>query len=88
MSLLRIAAVRPLSGFRVELTLTNGEVVERDLTALLAGPVFEGIRGSEEEFGRVRVEDGTLAWPTGADLCPDTVIWGGLPPENSAHYAA
>jgi len=23
-------------------------------------------------------------WPNGADLCPDVLIWGGLPPKSSA----
>jgi hypothetical protein len=31
--MLRIQQVRPLVGFRLELTLTDGSVVERDLTA-------------------------------------------------------
>jgi hypothetical protein len=42
--LIRIRDVVPLEGFRVRLILTNGEVVERDLSSLLFGPVFEAIR--------------------------------------------
>jgi hypothetical protein len=88
MTLVRISSVKPLNGFNVELTLTTGEVVQRDLRPLLNGPVFDPIRMDEEQFRQVRAEDGTLVWPGGADLCPDVVIWGGLPPADSASCAA
>lgn len=84
MSLVRISAVVPLEGRRVRLTLTDGTEIERDLSALLVGPVFHGIRENSTQFREVRVEAGTLVWPNGADLCPDTVIWGGLPPADTA----
>jgi hypothetical protein len=34
------------------------------------------------------VEAGTLVWTAGADLCPDILIWGGLPPADAASDAA
>ena len=80
MSLIRIREVTAQEGFRVRLTLSDGAVVERDLSALLAGPLFEPIRSDPARFREVRVESGTLMWPSGADLCPDVVIWGGPPP--------
>ena len=80
MSLIRIREVVVLEGWRVRLTLTDGAVVERDLSALLLGPVFESIRSDPARFREVRAESGTLVWPNGADLCPDVVIWGGPPP--------
>jgi len=80
MGLLRIQQVRPLDGFRLELTLTDGLVVERDVTAWLVGPVFEPLRADPLLFRQARVEGGTVAWPNGADLCPDVLIWGGAPP--------
>lgn len=88
MPLVRIASVNPLAGFQVELTLTTGEIIQRDLLPLLAGPVFDSIRTNEAQFRQVRAEDGTLVWPGGADLCPDVVIWGGLPPADSNSCAA
>jgi hypothetical protein len=83
-SLVRIREVAPLGGFEVRLTLTDGSVVERDLSPLLAGPVFEPIRTDPARFREVRVEAGALVWPNGADLCPDVVIWGGPPPEDAS----
>ena len=88
MPMVRISRVKPLTGFRVELELTTGEFVQRDLRPYLRGAVFERIAQEEELFRQVRVEDGTLVWPNGADLCPDVVIWGGLPPADSSSYAA
>jgi hypothetical protein len=88
MALVRISNVKPLNEFHAEITLTTGEVVQRDLRPYLNGPVFDAIRTDEEQFRQVRAEDGSLVWPGGVDLCPDVVIWGGLPPADSATCAA
>ena len=83
MPLLRIREVIPVEGFRLRLTLTDGSIVERDITDLLMGPMFETIRKDAVAFRQVKVESGTVVWPNGADLCPDVLIWGGLPPKSS-----
>lgn len=88
MKLVRIREARPLARYRVQLTLTDGRVIERDLEHLLVGPVFDEIRSDPARFKEMRVEGGTLVWPTGADLCPDVLIWGGLPPADAASDAA
>jgi hypothetical protein len=88
MALIRIAAAVALDGRRVQLTLTDGRVIERDLAPLLTGPVFDQIRLSDLRFAELRVENGTIVWPDVADLCPDVLIWGGLPPAGSVSNAA
>ncbi len=88
LSLVRIVGVEPLQECRVELTLSTGEMVQRDLRPLLQGAVFEPILANESKFREVRAEQGTLVWPGDVELCPDTIIWGGLPPEDSATQAA
>ncbi|MBF0159720.1 MAG: DUF2442 domain-containing protein [Magnetococcales bacterium] len=40
---------------------------------------FVPIRDDPALFAAVRVEGGGIVWPNGADLCPDRLIWGGLP---------
>ena len=80
MALLRIREVKVLDGFKLRLALTDGSVVERDVSSLLVGPVFEPVRKDPSLFGKVRAEGGTIVWPNGADLCPDVLIWGGAPP--------
>ena len=88
MRLVRIREAKSLDHFRVLLTLTDGRVVERDLGPMLVGPVFAEIRNDQARFREMRVEGGTLVWPAGADLCPDVLIWGGLPPADTAVDAA
>jgi Protein of unknown function (DUF2442) len=83
-TLLRIREVVPVEGFRLRLTLTDGSIVERDITDLLIGPMFETLRKDPLAFRQVNVESGTVVWPNGADLCPDVLIWGGPSPKNSA----
>ena len=83
MTLVRIDHVKPLSGNLVELKLSNGQCVRRDLTGMLAGPAFAEVRSNELTFRSVRVEAGGLVWPNGADLCPDAVLWGELPEEGA-----
>jgi hypothetical protein len=80
MRLTRIKTATPLRGFRLRLKLTDGRVIERDVRRWLNGPVFAEVRDNPEVFASVRVEHGTVAWPKGADLCPDLVIWEGPPP--------
>lgn len=81
--LVRIREAIALEGRRLRLTLTNGSVVERDVSELLVGPVFEPVHENDALFRRVRVEEGSVVWPNGADLCPDVLIWGGLPPAET-----
>jgi hypothetical protein len=82
MALLRIRELEALDVFRLRLTLTDDSVIEREVGALLVGPVFEPVRNYREIFVKARVERGTVVWPNGADLCPDVLIWGGPPPEE------
>ena len=86
MSLVRIRDVVPLEGFRLRLTLTDGTVIEREVSSLLVGPVFEPIRSDRALFCEVQAEAGTVVWPNGADLCPDVLIWGGPPPVEASSY--
>ena len=87
MALLRIRMVEALEGFKLRLTLTDGSTIQREVSHLLMGPVFEGIRSDPKLFAQVRAEGGTVVWPNGADLCPDVLIWGGAPPEEGQEPA-
>jgi hypothetical protein len=87
MALLRIREVKALDALKLRLTLTDGSVIERDVSRLLVGPIFESVRKDPSVFAKVRVEGGTVVWPNGADLCPDVLIWGGPPPEKGQQPA-
>jgi hypothetical protein len=82
--MLRIRRANALDGHRLRLTLTNGDIVERDIGALLWGPVFEPLRADDALFRQVIVRAGTVAWPGDADLDPDVLIWGGPVPRDPA----
>jgi Protein of unknown function (DUF2442) len=80
--MLEITAVETLVGRSVRLTLSDGSTVERDLTDLLRGPLFNPIAADDELFSAVRVEYGTLVWPGGIDIAPETLIWDGPNPDG------
>lgn len=82
--MIEIRGVEPLPGRTVRLTLSNGLVVVRDLTDLLRGPLFDPIAASDEAFWAVGVDYGTLVWPGGVDLAPETIIWDGPTPPDEA----
>ena len=83
--MIRISEVRPLEGRLVQLTLTDGSVVERDLGALLGGVgVFERISFDDTAFREVYVDYGTLAWPGDVDIAPETLIWDGPDPADDS----
>jgi len=80
--MLRIRSALALDDYRVRMTLTNGDTVERDLKDAIWGPVFKPLLDDYTRFRKVRVEAGTLTWPGDLDLDPDTLIWGGAPPSD------
>lgn len=58
----------------LRLTFADGLAGEVEVLERMRGPVFEEAR-TREGFARVSVdsETGTVTWPGGADLAPDTL---------------
>ena len=54
-----------------------------DVKPYLAYPVFERLR-EKEFFALVRADHGTVSWPGGIDLDPDSVYLEGVPVTNTA----
>ena len=72
----RIAHVRHLKDYELEIGFSDGTVANLDLRGRITrrGGVFEPLH-NVEFFARVSVdrEAGTLVWPNGVDLCPDVL---------------
>ena len=71
----RVVSVEVLQGARVRLRFKDGTVGDVDLSHLPSeGPVFERL-GDPAYFRRVRVSRtlGTMVWPNGADVAPETL---------------
>jgi hypothetical protein len=73
----RVTAVAVVGDRRLAVTFHDGVSGEIDLRRFLAGAavdgtVFAALR-DPVEFSRVRIELGTLTWPSGADLAPDAM---------------
>ena len=49
----------------------------------LRGPIFELVRNDPEFFRSMLVEEGTIAWPNGADIDPDVLYYGLTPAWNA-----
>lgn len=82
--MLEVYSVEALDGYWLRLTLSDGRVIERDVSDALSGPVFEPVRAHRAIFEAAFVDAGTVAWPGAADLAPETLIWGASPePDGS-----
>ena len=69
-----VVEVRYVRDYVVWLRFQDGTSGEVDMRPSLKGPVFEPLR-DVEFFKRVRVdpEIGTIVWPNGADVAPETL---------------
>ena len=59
-------------GFRLHLKFTDGAEGTIDCEPWLDGPVFEVLK-DPAYFRRFFLEGGTVAWPNGADIAPETL---------------
>ena len=70
-----VTAAEYRGGYRIHLVFNDGVEGTVDFSAWLDGPIFEPLR-SEEYFQRFFVDGGTVAWPNGADIAPETLYAG------------
>jgi len=82
--MLHVKAVEVLEGYWLRLTLSNGDVVERDVQDLIRGGVFEPLRQRRDIFEAAFVDGSTVAWPGEVDIAPETLIWDGPEPDEPA----
>jgi hypothetical protein len=68
----RVSKVIPKDDYQLEIAFDNGEIGIYDCTSLLDFGVFEELR-DVGYFRSARAEGGTVVWPHGQDVCPDTL---------------
>jgi hypothetical protein len=58
--------------FRICLTFSDGVTGVADFSDWLQGPVFEPLK-DQSYFAGFFLDGGTVAWPNGADIAPETL---------------
>ena len=59
-------------GFRIHLTFNDNSERTIDFRPWLEGPIFEPLK-DPKYFQRFFLEGGTVVWPNGADIAPETL---------------
>jgi hypothetical protein len=59
-------------GFRLRLVFNDGSENTIDFSEWLEGPMFEPLK-APGFFARYFVDGGTVVWPNGADIAPETL---------------
>lgn len=58
--------------FKIRLTFNDGLEGIVDFSDWLSGPIFEPLK-QPSYFTRFFIDGGTVAWPNGADIAPETL---------------
>ena len=64
-------------GFRIRLTFNDNSERTVDFRPWLEGPIFEPLK-NPKYFQRFFIEGGTVVWPNGADIAPETLYEAGI----------
>ncbi|MFQ5829096.1 MAG: DUF2442 domain-containing protein [Candidatus Methylomirabilia bacterium] len=59
-------------GYRIHVTFNDNSEKTIDFRQWLEGPVFEPLK-DPEYFRRFFLDGGTVVWPNGADIAPETL---------------
>ena len=62
-----------VSGYRIELVFNTGLRKTVDFTHWLRGPVFSPLK-NRAEFRKFFIAGGSICWPNGADIAPETLF--------------
>jgi hypothetical protein len=71
-SLVHVAHATHERGFRIRLTFTDGVEASVDFEPWLVGEIFEPLK-KPAYFRRFFLDGGTVVWPNGADIAPETL---------------
>lgn len=82
----RVKSVTALSHYQLSIVFTDGQRRRMDVSAYLAYPAFQPLRDNEL-FRKVAADHGTVSWPGGIDLDPDSVFLESSPEVSEASQA-
>lgn len=82
----RVKSVTALSSHQLSIVFTDGQRRRMDISPYLAYPVFQPLRDAEL-FQQVVADHGTVSWPGGIDLDPDSVFLESSPEGTEATHA-
>ncbi|MFH1289059.1 MAG: DUF2442 domain-containing protein [bacterium] len=68
----RVKKVKPEQNFKLRISFDNGEVRIFDMSPHLDLGIFKELKNTTY-FRHVKPRYGTIAWPHGQDICPDTL---------------
>jgi len=69
----QVIEARYVSDYCIELLFNTGLRKTVDFTRWLKGPVFEPLR-NRAEFRKFFIAGGSVCWPNGADIAPETLF--------------
>lgn len=69
----QIIEARYISDYRIELLFNTGLRKTVDFSHWLKGPVFVPLR-NRGEFRKFFIAGGSVCWPNGADIAPETLF--------------
>jgi len=70
--LVRVVAAEYVHEYKIKLRFTDGTIKVVDFSRWLHGEVFQPLV-NKREFKRFFVAGGTVCWPNGADIAPETL---------------
>ncbi|MEW6349455.1 MAG: DUF2442 domain-containing protein [Thermodesulfobacteriota bacterium] len=87
-----VVSIRYCGDYTYHIVFDDGLATFLDLSVYLTkGPVFEALR-DQQLFAQAAVEGGTIAWPNGADIAPETLyeklLQSRTPRPSAAHVSS
>ncbi len=72
----RVIKVIYLNNYKLELVFTNKLRKIFDMKPYIDLPIFRRLK-DKDYFKKVKCDNGTIVWPHGQDICPDTLYLEG-----------
>ena len=70
--LVRVVAAEYVREYKLRLSFNDGAVEVVDFSRWLHGEIFQPL-ANKREFKRFFIAGGTVCWPNGADIAPETL---------------